>query len=189
MSWAETKSAINSTVGTANFKPLDKIVEDLVSKVTKTQAITINENGYYLPSEGYIGFSSVEVSVLATFPNISALAAGTVIPTGSQYQLTIEHGMGVTPNFYLLKAEDTGASLETTVASKSNTILALISYKMFAKQTLIYSQYNSSPQVSLDGNFNFVADNVSFKANTGYTSFKFLGGHKYHWLCGRFNEQ
>ena len=143
MSWAETKSAINSTVGTEKFKPLDKIVEDLISKVTKTQAITINENGYYLPSEGYIGFSSVEVSVLATFPNISALAAGTVIPTGSQYRLTIEHGMGVTPNFYLLKAEDTGASLENTVASKSNTILALISYKMFATQALIYSRYNN----------------------------------------------
>lgn len=187
MSWAETKSAINSTVGTEKFKPLDKIVEDLISKATKTQPITINENGHYLPSEGYIGFSSVEVSVLPTFPNISALAAGTVTPTGSQYKLTIEHGMGVTPNFYLLKAEDTGASLENTVAN-SNNILALISYKMFAKQTLIYSRYNTSQQASLDGNFNFVANDFSFEANTGYVSFKFLNGHKYHWLCGRFDE-
>ena len=74
MSWAETKSAINSTVGTEKFKPLDKIVEDLILKTANTQAITITQDGHYLPSEGYIGFSSVEVSVLAALPNASGVS-------------------------------------------------------------------------------------------------------------------
>ena len=74
MSWAETKSAINSTVGTEKFKPLDKIVEDLILKTANTQAITITQDGHYLPSEEYIGFSSVEVSVLAAHPNASGVS-------------------------------------------------------------------------------------------------------------------
>ena len=74
MSWAETKSAINSTVGTEKFKPLDKIVEDIILKVANTQAITITQDGHYLPNKDSIGFSSVEVSVLATLPNASGVS-------------------------------------------------------------------------------------------------------------------
>lgn len=51
MIWAEIKSAINSTLGTKNFKPLDKIVEDALSKdvydgsITITGKLTIEING------------------------------------------------------------------------------------------------------------------------------------------------
>ena len=38
MSWARIKAALNSTLGTANFKPLNKIIEDGFQKVSEIQA-------------------------------------------------------------------------------------------------------------------------------------------------------
>lgn len=37
MSWARIKAALNSTLGTANFKPLNKIIEDGFQEVSKIQ--------------------------------------------------------------------------------------------------------------------------------------------------------
>ena len=91
-------------MGTENFKPLDKIVEDLILRAANTQAITIDENGYYLPSEGYIGFSSVEVSV--PFPTgFTAIATGTFTLPDDTSQYDIEHGLGVAPNFHIVATD------------------------------------------------------------------------------------
>lgn len=42
MSWAETKKAVNSTVGTSNFKPLDKILEHYFALVSTSKPMEIS---------------------------------------------------------------------------------------------------------------------------------------------------
>lgn len=44
MSWSEIKKAVNSTVGTPNFRPLDVIIKDML---TPTMKLEINANGNY----------------------------------------------------------------------------------------------------------------------------------------------
>lgn len=66
MSWAEMKKAVNSTVGEPDFKPLDKIMEDLL---LPTAELNINENGEYDVKK--YGFARVSVPTTAETPEIT----------------------------------------------------------------------------------------------------------------------
>ena len=201
MSWAETKSAINSTVGTEKFKPLDKIVEDIVLKVANAQAITINENGYYLPNEDSIGFSSVEVSVkLPT--GLSAIATGSFKPSSNiTSTLAIEHGLGVIPNFFVVAARE--ASLDQFIDSQyqATVIQTYIRNRFYDKQnsgyyyeaisglyaTNYYSPYRIFGDKSLyttPPDVYKYANDTTFTVTAYSESYPFLTRYTYYWICG-----
>ena len=66
MSWAEMKKAVNSTVGEKDFKPLDKIMEDLL---LPTAELNISTNGEYDVKK--YGFARVSVPTTAETPEIT----------------------------------------------------------------------------------------------------------------------
>lgn len=66
MSWAEMKKAVNSTVGEPDFKPLDKIMEDLL---LPTAELNISTNGEYDVKK--YGFAIVSVPTTAETPEIT----------------------------------------------------------------------------------------------------------------------
>ena len=178
MSWAETKSAINSTVGTGNFKPLDKIVEDLISKAANTQAITINKNGYYLPSENSIGFSSVEVSVpLPT--GFTAIATGTFTLPDDASTYDIEHGLGIAPNFFIVAADT------YSVSTSYSGYIYLQSGRIFGDHTpfrvLTWANNTiTNSAVALGGTFS-TESTITVPSDS---SAKFKSGMRYRWICG-----
>ena len=64
MSWGEIKKALNSTIGTENFKPLDQIIKESIGTLgASLQEKTITENGEFFPDDGFDGFSKVIVNV------------------------------------------------------------------------------------------------------------------------------
>lgn len=199
MSWAETKSAINSTVGTDKFKPLDKIVEDLILKTANTQAITIDKNGYYLPGEEYIGFSSVEVSVppsVETPIGFTAFATGTFTPasdlTGGQKQ-DIEHGLGVVPNFFYIMPKDLkyiGDATYQFIYSQFFFIKTLYLYSgtsYSGGRFTIYTDGSTGMQLQKEYfNTSYVDDYVNettFEISPS-SNIRFSGGTEYFWICG-----
>ncbi len=76
MSWGEIKKALNSTIGTPSFKPLDRIIREAISEGVKFQEIEITKNGVYYPGLEHDGFSKVVVNV--------------AIPTYSKYDGTVD---------------------------------------------------------------------------------------------------
>lgn len=66
MSWVEMKKAVNSTVGEPDFKPLDKIMEDLL---LPTAELNISTNGEYDVKK--YGFARVSVPTTAETPEIT----------------------------------------------------------------------------------------------------------------------
>lgn len=47
MWWAEIKKAINSTLGTSNFKPLDKMISEFANYTKKVKALVRSDDEYY----------------------------------------------------------------------------------------------------------------------------------------------
>jgi hypothetical protein len=191
MSWVETKSAINSTVGTEKFKPLDKIVEDLILKTANTQAITIDKNGYYQPSDGYIGFSSVEVSVppSAALPfGFSAFATGEFIPASDLLSIqNIEHGLGVAPNFfYIVRKTMDYVGYDHVVSQQFfvNNGLGIsgVAYRLTHTTGTNISQLFEGLNKTQMG---VVANDTTFqiKGNSASNG-PFAAGKEYLWICG-----
>lgn len=119
MSWAEVKKAINSTIGTANAKPLNEIFEDFFTERNIEKGIIITENGEHSASAGYIGMNDIIVNVDAPEPS---LQEKTVLPSNDEkvivadegydglgrvivYPAPIEFGKSVTQNGYYLAGE------------------------------------------------------------------------------------
>lgn len=63
MEWAEIKKALNSTVGTESFKPLDQIFEEMLTHGSYLQSKTVHQNGIYTADDGYDGLSQLTVDL------------------------------------------------------------------------------------------------------------------------------
>lgn len=63
MSWGEIKKALNSTLGTPQFKPLNVIIREAIAEGVRFQELEVVSNGEYTPDTEHDGFSKVIVNV------------------------------------------------------------------------------------------------------------------------------
>lgn len=121
---------------------------------------------------------------------ISALAAGTFVPpadatTNSSAGYAIEHGMGKTPNFYIVAIKGGLSATEHAGYMVSTFLLKAV----FASTDTI----GSVSYINSSGNFSYYpanyygAGDYLFTDTTfaiGLTSCKIKGGVTYAWVCG-----
>lgn len=85
MSWAATKVALNSTVGTENFKPLDQILREKIKTFVKPQDKTVTANGTYTPDPTYDALGTVTVAVPLEEKNTSGSTKSSDVSPASGY--------------------------------------------------------------------------------------------------------
>lgn len=85
MSWSKIKNAINSTIGTENFKPLDEIVGDAFNTIVSEQnsikqKLSTGENDFYVYRAKNVDISGF-LGVLEEY-NAGKIATGSYIGIG-----------------------------------------------------------------------------------------------------------
>ena len=112
---------------------------------------------------------------------ISAISAGSFTPSGYPTQQTIEHGMGVAPNFYMIRDTD-----QIGYSTHANKILAMYATD-FSNQpvsVMLYANSTTStftPRTSIGSTIGNATSITTPFINSNFT---FQSGHTYYWLCG-----
>ena len=123
---------------------------------------------------------------------VSALASGTVTPTTDTYTQSVQHGLGVTPNFGI-------TVVETDVSEEGIASMAVYSM-VIHKEICNFSSsapisYINGTIKSFDSSCSYTnATNIGLSSQTIFTDSKYKisvssanrlkAGHTYRWVCG-----
>ena len=160
---------------------------DLTSIADAIRAKVESSDSFVFPSGFVDAIANLETG--GGLPsNISALSAGTIVTTNSPTTITIEHGLGVRPNFYIVRDQD-------EVPNSSNNLIVQIVESAFNTQGVSMVSYTTTSSISSKGsstaNVGYIlgANATSFKTKDWGTSYFFKAGHTYHWICGVIETQ
>lgn len=122
---------------------------------------------------------------------ISALAAGTFVPpedatSNSSFGYQIEHGMGKTPNFYIIAMQGGISTTEDVGYMVAASLVSAIAGDMDTIGSVSYVFSNGKVSTSLANYYG--ASGVLFSATTFGMALnnnaKMKGGATYAWVCG-----
>ena len=128
------------------------------------------------------GFADAIAEIVGELPgNITALASGSFTPSDYPTTYTIEHGLGVAPNFYMIRDTD-----KLLYSSHANRILTICAADFSSQPVLVLLYTNSTtstftPRTSLGSTIGNATSITTPKINDSYV---FQSGHTYHWVCG-----
>jgi hypothetical protein len=128
------------------------------------------------------GFADAIAEIVGELPgNLTALASGSFTPSDNPKTYTIEHGMGVAPNFYMIRNTN-----QMGYNANANKILAMYATD-FSNQSVSVMLYANSttstftPRTSIGSTIGN-ATTITTPSMSG--SYAFQSGHTYHWVCG-----
>lgn len=128
------------------------------------------------------GFADAIAEIVGELPgNITALASGSFTPSDYPTTYTIEHGLGVAPNFYMIRNTD-----QMGYSANANKILAVYATD-FSNQSVSVMLYANSttsvftPRTSIGS---IIGNATSITTPFFNSIFTFQSGHTYHWVCG-----
>lgn len=128
------------------------------------------------------GFADAIAEIVGELPgNLTALASGSFTPSDYPTTYTIEHGLGVAPNFYMIRDTD-----KLLYSSHANRILTICAADFSSQSVLVLLYTNSTtstftPRTSLGG---IISNATSITTPSINASYVFQNGHTYHWVCG-----
>ena len=128
------------------------------------------------------GFADAIAEIVGELPgNITALASGSFTPSDYPTTYTIEHGLGVAPNFYMIRDTD-----KLLYSSHANRILTICAADFSSQPVLVLLYTNSTtstftPRTSIGGT---IGNATSITTPVISSSYAFQSGHTYHWVCG-----
>lgn len=189
MSWGITKKALNSTVGTPEFKPLDEIIKEWATKDYRLEEFVSMSYEPQLiaePSNGYYGFSRIDFEV--PLGNFSLVHGGTFTPASNMTSFSVEHFLGddVTVAYVVangsVKEESSyiiyNAAIRTPMKESGQNIEGVhIELYHDGRNLSYYIDTDSLPT----NKFEFTTDNFTVRADTAYP---FLAGVEYTWFVG-----
>lgn len=130
-------------------------------------------------------FVSAIASIVSVPSNISALASGTITLTEQNSKLTLEHNLGVAPNFYFVRAQEAFNS-----TAHNSKIFTSYGADIGGNELEHLAYYTSSSGAfgtkQVAGSFWSLTDTLNTMDASGYY---YKAGCIYHWICGVFKEQ
>lgn len=132
------------------------------------------------------GFADAIANIASTPNGISALAAGTITLAEQSSKLTLEHNLGVQPNFYYVRAQETfdSAAHSAKIYTSSGSNLGGFSLSHLAHYTTYDGGGFGVKQVA--GSFSSFNDTLY---TMGASGFYYMAGCTYHWICGVFETE
>lgn len=119
MSWAETKAAINSTVGTDKFEPLDKIIKGNWRLVASEDFVYASEVAQQSGGSGTYALSNTfKIDANGSI----AFAATAAVPQGATYRFNVLRNGSVAASASRAGTSTQLVFLCTTSVSKGDTI-------------------------------------------------------------------
>lgn len=130
------------------------------------------------------GFAEGIANIAGPPIGISKLATGTFVLSSATETHIIEHGLGVTPNFYLVVAQDRFEYKDW------NNYIYRIVYTAFEFPVYIAFEYsNASADAIVTRQMYGATPGATAITTPQFSGIKFRSGLTYRWICGVIGDQ